>query len=192
MSSVKIVVVVLLAGLPSLAWGQPASDRLVTIADLAGAVIESRVVSEQQNRKEGKEFSQRVQNDLKLAIGPDGKISGTVQATLHQAGKIFRLKPENISSLLERPSAINISGPGHSVWIFNDGVLTFLRTLVGGGFKREIKFAHGASGVTCVAEEGFAREQGGGSIVLKSFDGKPFTVLGAKPISSSCRVLKAN
>jgi hypothetical protein len=71
-------------------------------------------------------------------------------------------------------------------------VLTFLRTLVGGGFKREIKFSHGANGVTCAAEERFAREQGGGSLVLKSFDGKPFTVLSAKPISSSCRVLKAS
>lgn len=192
MSNLRMAALIFaLAGVPELAWAQQAPNQSVTLADLAGTIIETRVVSDQLNRKEGKEFSQRVQNDLKLEIGPEGKINGILQATLYQSGRTFRLKPENISGLLERPGEINVSGPGHSVWIFDDGVVTFLRTLVRGGFKREIKFARGASGITCVANEGFAREEGGGSIVLKSFDGKPFTVLSAKPTSSNCRVLKA-
>jgi hypothetical protein len=64
-------------------WGQPGTtaaqpNEHVTFAELAGSVIEASVVRDQIVRREGKTFPVRVQNEIKILIGPDDRIQQSV------------------------------------------------------------------------------------------------------------------
>jgi hypothetical protein len=176
-----------LAVLSAPAWGQA-----VTFADLEGAVVDSTVISRQVIRREGREVTVRLHNRLNLVIGPGNKINATWTTTSHTPRGVRHGKPRTISATLERPrEATGILGPGHAVWIFNEGTLTNLRTYKGGAFRGEITFVRDAKGFTCARTENYARENGRDPIVLNSaIDGVPLTLISNKQISSTCTVTK--
>jgi hypothetical protein len=167
----------------------PASSQAVTFAELEGALVEALVVHEQVIRREGREFPTRFESALTLVIGPGDKYQSTWTPTSHTPRGARQGTPRTSLISLEKTRELPTMGGGHGVAVFIDGTLTALRTFKGGAYKRTIAFARGAEGLTCAANETFAREAGAGTIFLDSpFDGVPMIVVSAKQLSSTCRV----
>jgi hypothetical protein len=170
----------------------PASAQHITLADLEGAVIEARFLRQQTIFREGHHRSNQFQNDLKIEIGPADKIQQTNNPTAYTVRGIRKGKTTSGSWTIERPRETESRGGGHSMWIFADGTLTFLRTFKGGGLKRVFAFSRDASGLGCTASQTFAHEQGVRGIHLDSSIGDvPVVILSTKPISAMCRVKTA-
>jgi hypothetical protein len=69
--------------------------------------------------------------------------------------------------------------------------LTFLRTFKEGAFKRTIAFNRSNDGLSCIANEAYAREEGVGDLTMNSaIDDTPVIIVIFKQISSTCRVVK--
>jgi hypothetical protein len=182
--------------LASGAWAQPdarpahsQADSALTLADLEGASVEATVVMQRVVQRDGREFPARFQSDLKLKFGPGEKLDGILTSQATSPKGVRKGKPLAFSPKLEKPKEINVSGGGHSVWFFDQGTLTHLRTFKGGAYKRQIAFARPAGRLSCAIEETFAREAGVGSLQMNSpIDNAPMRVVSSKQVSSTCRV----
>jgi hypothetical protein len=88
--------------------------------------------------------------------------------------------------------ARNMDG-GQSVWFFDEGALTSLRTYGNaGGYKRTITFSRDAKGLNCAVKASHVREEGVGRVATRSIvDSAPVTILSSKQSSSACKVSKA-
>jgi len=171
----------------------PAWGEAVTLADLEGAVIESRVLSERVIRDERGERQVRHQLDLKLAIGPGGKFESWRTPTAYSARGVRRGKTRTASGSIEQVAEHKLLGGGHSVWILAGDSLTFLNTFEGsggrGGFKDTILFTRGPQGLMCTANNAFLREDGKAGIAyISGITGRNIILLSSKQISSTCRV----
>jgi hypothetical protein len=167
----------------------PARGGNVTLADLERAVINTRIVSDQLVRKDGRERLLQLQDDWKIILGPENKISWTITQTARGPGGGIRTTSRSFSWTVERAGEKVDLGGGHGVWIFADGVLTALRTFKGGALKQTILFDRSDGALTCTANAAFAYEKGVNGIVLNSpFDNAPIVILRAKQLSSSCRI----
>jgi hypothetical protein len=77
------------------------------------------------------------------------------------------------------------------VVLFEGGGLSFLRTFKRGALTPTIAFSRRANGLSCTAEETFAREEGVGDLAMNSaIDDTLVTIISYKQISSTCRVVK--
>jgi hypothetical protein len=167
----------------------PARSQQVTFADLDKALIEAHVVRQQVVRRNGREFPVRNESELQLVIGPGTKIQQTWTPTTHSAGGTKRGRSGTSSFTLEQSRDVGSQGGGKALYLFAEATLTFMRTFKGGAFKRTIAFFRGKDGLTCVAAESFAREEGVGTIFLESWtDGAPVTIVSWKQLSSTCRI----
>ena len=167
------------------AFGQEA----LTWDALQGAVIEARIVRDQVVLRGNRHIPVRFEQDIEIVIGPGDTIQVTSTATSHGPAGTRRGQRQVSSHTLERPRGTRYQGSGHGVWVFDDGTLTFLRTFKDGAIRRTIAIARAKAGLTCTANDGFAREDGVGSVVLDSAVGTgEVAVLSAKQISSSCRI----
>lgn len=64
-------------------------------------------------------------------------------------------------------------------------------TFKSGTFKRAIAFSRTPDGLSCAAEENFAREEGAGDLAMNSpVDDGPVIMVSSKQISSTCHVVK--
>jgi hypothetical protein len=86
-----ILLLALITAAPAPIWGQTAATTSqpndpVKFAELAGSVIEARIVRDQIIRREGRTFPVRFQNDVKLVIGSDATIQQTVTPTSDTPG----------------------------------------------------------------------------------------------------------
>jgi hypothetical protein len=201
-------IAVMVAGLvivSALAWGRPAASQAktseaipaeaVTLDELRGVVVETSVLRDQVIRRMGKQFKASFHGDLKISITLDDKIEGIWTPTSYSPRGVLKGKRDNISTKLEQARSNVVAGGGNAVWVFNDGKLINLWVYKGSGaaIRREIAFARTHEGFTCTATEGFARENGVGSIEFDSpFDGVRVTVVSEKQVSSTCRVAKQN
>jgi hypothetical protein len=168
------------------AWGQT-----VTLSDIEGTILEIRSLRQQTSRREGRERSNQIQSDIRITIDAGGMIHFSGTPTAYTKRGTRKGKPTSGKWTLEQTRELPTRGGGHGVWIFEDATLTFLRTYKGGALKRTIPFARDAKGLTCNYNETLVREEGVSGIVLESgIDGVPTTILSAKQISSSCRVMK--
>jgi hypothetical protein len=180
-------------GLAAAVISSPAAEKPVSFDDLKGVVIETRFLRQQTLLREGREVSNQFQTDLKIEIGSPDRIHQTISQTAYTARGTRKGKTMSGSWTLEHPQETTTRGGGHSVWIFADGTLTFLRTYQGGALKRFFTFTRISAGLACTGGENFAREQGVRGIVLNSgIDGVPTVILSTKPVSSTCRVAKQN
>jgi len=167
------------------------AGETVTFAELEGAVIEIKLLRQQRISREGREFSHQFQSDRKIEIGPGDRVLSWFTPTAYTPKGTRTGKTSYGFFMLEQPRNVTTSGSGYGVWLFADSKLTFLRTFHGGGLKMVVTFARGPGGLTCSADETFAREEGVPGIVLESaIDGVPATVLSAKQISGNCRFAK--
>lgn len=170
---------------PAPALGQP-----VTPADLEGAVVDARVILDQQVRREGRQFGVQLHQQIRIAFLPDGKIEFSITPTSHSPRGVRRGAARKGTTTFGKARESKFLGGGQTVWIFEDEALTSLRTYAGaGGYKRTIAFARQGQSITCSIKETFVREEGVGRVALRSgIDSAPVTVLSAKQVGSSCRV----
>ena len=180
----------LIAGL-MLLGPAPAFAQGVTFADLEGAVVEARVVNDQLIRRDGHEFTVQFTQVSRMVFKPGGLIEWSVAPTsLTPKG----LKPgarRQGTSPLGKPGQTESLGGGEGIWLFEEGVLTNLRTYSkSGGYKRTFAFVRKGEEMNCTAREVFMREEGAGPITLRSaIDNTPMQVLSFKPVTSSCKVI---
>ena len=186
MRIVAILIDVLFLSEPAFAQ----SRGSVTLAELQGAAIEMKFEREQMVKREGNEYPVRIEVDLKVVLGPGDRIKWVLGNTIHTPNGVQKPEPATFSSRLEKPEQTNSFGTGHGVWVFSEGVLTTLRTLPTGAFKREISFTRGPKGLECTAKEGVAREDGTGGVIMTAPDGRPVTIVSERLASSSCRIRK--
>jgi hypothetical protein len=168
------------------------TDQTVTFAELEGAAVEVRVVSQRIIRRGDREFPIRFQNDLKITIGPGNKIDGTITPTSHGPRGERQGRTLTFSTTLDKVGELVGYGGGIGAWTFaGDGTLIFLRTYKEGAFRRTIAFTRSAEGLSCTAKESLARENGVGGLALNSaLDDVPITIVQSEQISSSCRVAR--
>jgi hypothetical protein len=173
---------------------RPAADGPVTFAELEGSIIEAKVVRQQVVQRDGHTFPTRFESNLKIVVGSADKFEVTWSSVSHTPRGVFHGKTLSRSMTLNQAKETNPNnlGGGHGVWMFDDGRLTNLRTYkVDGAFKRDISFTRTAGGFACTANEAFAREEGGGALVMNSaVDDAPVTIISWKQVSSTCHVSK--
>ena len=113
----------------------------MSLADLSEARIEAKIVREQVIRRDTREFPIRIESDVNLVIGPGDKVRQTWTSTSTGPKGTAKGKTLTTTVPLARPRELGTAlGGGHGIFIFEDQILTFLRTLKGGAFKREIVF----------------------------------------------------
>jgi len=177
-------------------WGQTAATSVqpsdsVRFAELAGSVIEASIVRDQIVRREGRTFPVRVQNNIKLDIGPDDGIEQSTTVTSET--RRGRRAGQTVTGAfkLGELRLLGAVGGGDAVFTFEDSVLTFIRTFKEGAIKRAFAFSRSPGALTCTASENFAREGGVGGLAMNSaIDGVPVVVISYKEVSSTCRVVK--
>lgn len=185
-----------LLALSTASWAQseatrPQASGPVTIGEFVGAVVTARIIQEQVIRRDGNQFPVRQQADLHLVVRSNTKIERQIYQTSYSPRGVRKANSGKLSFTLEQPTEPKFLGSGHAVWFFDKETLTNLRVYKGGAFKREILFARGASGLTCTVTDAFLREDGVGSIELRSaVDGTPVKLISSKQVSSSCQVTK--
>jgi hypothetical protein len=184
MAAFACALVSTLGSLP--AWGQT-----VTLADLDGAIVETSVGYQNTARWNGQNVSTQSRTDRKIIMGPAdmGRVEWTM--TSHSSRGTRTTAPKSYSFTLGQPRETASMGGGHIVWLFNDGVLTLLRTYKVGGFKMSITFARHDGGLTCSIQQAHAREVGAGNIRRESAFGGSWEIISAKQISSTCRIRKS-
>jgi len=161
----------------------------VTLADLEGAKIEIGVLRQQVVRREGRQFPVTIQANWTLLIDHDGVIDQTFTSTAHGPRGPRQAKPRHGSFVLDQVRELGSLGGGQGMWRLQDGTLTFVRTLKDGAYRNTITLARGSNGITCTANEAFAREKGTGPIAFNSsFDDRPTVLVSAKQVSSTCRI----
>jgi hypothetical protein len=166
----------------------------VKFAELAGSVIEARVVRDQVTRRAGRTFSVRTQDDFKLVIGPDDRIEQSVTATSDTPRGQRRGPTRTGMFTLGEQRPVGALGGGNGAFTFEDGILTFIRTFREGAVKRTFAFSRSPDGLSCTANQAFAREareEGVGDLAMDSaIDDVPIVIVSYKQISSTCRVVK--
>ena len=172
---------------------EPACGQAVTLDELERMTVEATIVRDQVILRDGRKIPVKFQNDLKIVIEPGGKLQVAITPTSQGPRGKRQGETRRSTPTVEKVRELTTLGGGYGVWVFSeDGTLTFLRTYKGGAFKRTIAFARGPEGLTCKAEEAFARENARGPIILDSAVGAgEVQIVSAKQISSRCRVLKA-
>jgi hypothetical protein len=172
------------------AW-QPASSSAqapVGINDLEGAAIKASTIHERVLRRDGKERQDKFRIDWSVRFLSKETIHASIFATSYNARGTHSKKNEATVNLA-RPKETKSRGGGHMLWVFENGVLTFLRTFQGGGMKASFAVTRTSAGFTCSANASWPREVGVRSIMLKSFvDEQPMEILSEKFISSTCQV----
>jgi hypothetical protein len=176
--------------LPLLAIAQPAfAQDAVTLADLQGATMQAVSISQRTLKREGRSFSDRYEADWTVVFTAPDTIQVTFVGISNTPRGVFKTPVESGAARLEKPGPIATRGGGHRVWIFDNGVLTFLRTFEIGGMKSEFSFAKAKTGLSCAAKVEWVREAGMPAVVLKSFvDNVRTEIYDAKQMSSTCQV----
>jgi hypothetical protein len=172
-----------------LALGPPAAAEGVELSDLDGVVVEADIHREQEVRRNGRTFSNRVHQRWKLSI--DGKtIEFTNQATNRGPRGTRKTRPNSATFTLDESREVGSRGGGEALWTFADGVLTFVRTFRSGAYRVKFAFARGSDGLTCAVDAAYAREDGRPIRLRSPFGGGEVTIVDARQTSSSCRVSK--
>ena len=164
------------------------SGQKVTLTDLAGVKIHTKLVTEMMVRRQGRQFpaSQEVERQIYMEL--DGRITFSSLVTAHS--------PRGTRATPVRGTTVKLDEPwftenGEAVWQFKDGDLTFVRSYEGGALRTIISLKRDGQNLTCAVGTVYARERSKNSIVMNSpIDGVPVTILSWKPISSTCKVAR--
>ena len=162
-----------------------AFGQTVTLAELRGATIQSRVVYLMEGlRGDGRPFSSQDSFDNTVTINSEDSL--TNRTTIANGNRVINSFSGTFT--LGKPREVQRSGGGHAVFLFEGGKLTMLASFRTGGFKRTITFARGAGGLECSVSAPFARETGAPIFEWTTPNGANVRVIHIKPISSSCQV----
>ena len=162
------------------------SDQTVTLADLEGANIHTKLVTEMLAQRNGRQGQVTQEADWQINVLPEQSIKFSFRATAHT--------PRGTKMSPTRGTTIKLDQPwstdnGEAVWQFKDGDLTFVRSHQTGAVRTIISLKRDGQKLTCTTSMVFAKEQGKSGLVLTSpIDGAPVTILSSKSVSSSCEV----
>jgi hypothetical protein len=173
----------MLAGLLGPAWGEN-----VTLADLTGSVVEASASYENSGLWEGRHVLTQSRTDWKIIIQPGGAVRGEWSMTIHGARGTRRTAPVSFSFVLGQPKKTTNLGGGHSVWLFENGVLTRLQTFKVGGFQLKIAFHRSGEHLTCSVSAPQMREIGAGNTQRESAFGGRFEIISSKQVASTCQI----
>jgi hypothetical protein len=169
----------------------PARAQEVTLSDLEGATIQSRVFRAQTVLRGDKEFSGRVQSDVDIVIGPGDNAQAKQTVTWLSSNGTTRTTVLAGSGRIGKPRPNKYAGGGDGVAVFSNETLTYMRTFRKGAFMFTFKFTRTSKGLACTSAETFLKEQGATAIRSNSVhDNHPITVLSDKQLSSTCLVVK--
>jgi hypothetical protein len=194
---VSILSIFVIFGMPQLATTAPAKAAVrseqVTIEDLQGATIEASTTDERVVRQKGKNYPGKFQMDLNIRFIDTNSIHVNFVGTWYGARQTRQTKNEGGVANLEHPKEVKSRGGGHSLWTFQDGVLSYLRTYQGGGMIMTFAMNRSAKGFECAAKMSKPRETGIPSINMKSVvAGGWVEILSSKMVRSSCSIRAAN
>jgi lipoprotein-anchoring transpeptidase ErfK/SrfK len=157
--------------------------------DLQGALMEVSVTQERTIRRDGKELPNKFRMDWKIRFNAVDSISVSSERISYGLRNTNRTKEKESVKNLARPTETKLRGGGHTLWIFEDDALTFLRTYQGGGLKATFAVTRGATGFDCTAKVSWLREESA-PIVMRSFvDDARLEILSARQVASTCRVI---
>jgi hypothetical protein len=168
---------------------QVAPGQGLTIADLEGAKIRVKLITQMLAQREGgPQGPVTTEADWNIVVDPGAKVSWTYQPTSHtRRGTQVGQKIASTATLDEPWHTQN----GEAIWQFNDGNLIFVRSYKGGAVRTIIAFKQDGPSLTCSAGSAFARERGKNGLIMNSpIDGAPVTIFSWKPASSSCEVTR--
>jgi len=176
--------------------GPARSQNPVTMDDLQGAIMEASATNQRLVRVNGREVTNKYQTDWTIRFISAEAIRSIFVGTTHDDRGAREAKGSGrvVDVNLARPSETKSRGGGHQVWIFENGVLTYLRTYEGGGMKATFAMNRDAAGFSCTTNVAWPREVGIPSIKMRSdFDNQIIIeLLSTKQIASSCRIKPAD
>ena len=170
------------------AWVQ----RPVTNADLIGTVMKLSVTNERTLRRDGRQFPDKYQTDWTIEFVSQNFIRPTFVATAYGRGSIHKTPVEGRGLVpLGVPKETKSRGGGYEIWVFDLGVLTFLRVYEAGALKGTFTVTQTDAGFACTANVSWIKEKGVPTIVLRSFvDNSEVEIISAKQSASSCSISK--
>jgi hypothetical protein len=123
--------------------------------------MEASITHERIIRLNGKERPSKVQYDWTISFMSTDAIQVRSGVTSYGA-RGTQNKAENQGGAFNLTAAkeTKVRGGGHFLWVFENGVLTRLRTFQGGGAMQSFAFTRSASGHNCTAKMSWARETG--------------------------------
>lgn len=162
------------------------SSQAVTLGDLEGAKIHTKLVTEMLAQRQGRQGQVTQEVDWQINVLPEQRISFTFRATAHT--------PRGTRVAPVRGTTVKLDEPwstdnGEAVWQFKDGDLTFMRSYQTGAVRTIVSLKRDGQNLTCATSTVLARERGKNELVLTSpIDGAPVTILSWKSVSSTCEV----
>lgn len=167
----------------------PAFGETISLADLAGSVVEADIHRRQTMQRQGPQFTIETHQNWKFDINADNTIDLVVSTTIRGPRGTRKAPPDAGRFTLEQAREVRNRGGGQGIWNFADEALHFTRTFPSGAYRVHFTFARGGDGMTCKVTEAFAREDGNKPITLDSSLGDgPVTMIESQQEPSDCRV----
>jgi hypothetical protein len=184
----RLLLILGLAVLSSSAGAQ----QPVTPADLVGTVMEVSVTNDRVIRRDGRQYPNKYQTDWTIDFVSEDTIRPIFIGTDYSPQRTTKTPLEGGRLItLGRPNETLSRGGGHQVWIFDAGVLTFLRTYEGGGMKGTFAVTRNDAGFSCAASVSWPREVGVPTIIMRSYvDNARVEIVSAKQSAASCKISK--
>jgi hypothetical protein len=129
--------------------GPVCAQQPVSFADLQGAVIQTRVLFQQDGLSNGRPFQNQAERLNTITITSANSLTTSVVSTAYNPWGTRTSPTRSGSFTLGQPREVPSAGGGHVLWIFQDGQLIQLRTLKAGAYKGTISFSRSAEGLRC-------------------------------------------
>jgi len=169
-----------------------AAEEPVTAADLVGSVMKLSVTNDRTMRREGRQYPDSYQTDWTIEFVSDQTIRASFVGTVHSPRGISKTPVEAGGPIpFGRPIETPSRGGGTFTWLFENGVLSFLRTYEVGAMKGTFAVSRTDRGFACTAAVSWPKEVGKPSIVMRSFvDNSRVEIIAAKQSASSCAITR--
>ncbi len=169
------------------------AEEPVSAADLVGSVMKLSVTNDRIMRREGRQYPDKYQTDWTIEFVSEEAIRASFVGTAYGPRGIFKTPVETgglilLGRSIETPSR----GGGTFMWVFENGVLSYVRTYEVGAMKANFGVSRVDRGFACTATVSWPKETGKPSIVMRSFvDNSKVEIITAKQSASSCAISKA-
>jgi hypothetical protein len=183
------LLLVIALGVPApSAWAREA----VTSTDLVGTVMKVSVTNDRILRRDGRQIPNRYQTDWTIEFVSQDTIRPTFVGTSYGPHGTSKTPLEGGGFIsLGVPKETRSRGGGDQIWIFDPGVLTYLRTYEGGAMNATFAVTRTDAGFACTAKVSWPKETGVPTIVLRSFeDNSKIEIISSKQSASSCTMNK--
>jgi len=171
--------------------GPARAEQPVSLADLQGSVIRTRVLFQQEGLSNGQPFQNQAEVVGTITINSANALTTTFVSTASSPRGMRSSPPRSGSFTLGQPREVQSSGGGHVLWIFQNGQLIQLRTFKAGAYRATISFSRGTDGLRCTFHAAHAREAGIADWNWVSpVSGADIRMKSVKPISSDCQIAK--